>query len=103
MTRSSSPSIAPERRRAATGVGVLVAIGLGLSVQSATAQGVSPLPAAPADVVTASSSMVPALPPTDPRYILARLQSEYLIEIAKDWYRVDIALAGSDRGPSPAP
>ncbi len=98
MTRSPSPSIASRRRVPTAVTGLILALGVSTGMEPVSAQEASPGPAASAEVVQASStlvptsaSVVPALPPTDPRYILARLQSEYLIEIAKEWYRVEDA------------
>lgn len=95
MTRSPSPSIASRRRVAAAVSGVILALGVSTGVQPVVAQEASHGPVASAQVAPASatqgptSAIVPALPPTDPRYILARLESEYLIEIAKAWYPVE--------------
>jgi len=100
MTRSSS--ITPAVRLAATTAGVLVALGLGQGGPPALAQAASPVTASSTEVVPASPSVTPALPPTDPRYILARLDSEYLIEIARDWYAAGTDDGGTD-GASPVP
>lgn len=97
MTRSASPSLAPRRRVAAALTGLIVVLGVGVGAQPVLAQDASHTPtqvvAASSATAPTSASVVPALPPDDPRYILARLDSEYLIELARAWYHVQDAAA----------
>ena len=95
MTRQGISSMASPSRILAAVAGVLVTAGLAVSLQAAAAMAADP--AAGTSDIVAPAVVTPALPPTDPAYILARLESDHLRRISKAWWYTSALVAAEAR------
>ncbi len=92
MIKRRIPYVASASKRPRAVAGLLMTLGLAIGLQASMtlaaepAAGDSTVVAAGDSTVAAAAAIAPALPPTDPRYIRARLESEYLLRISRDWY-----------------